>query len=171
MVFGDKDGFVRYIAALQDVKSAHMQFNSASGGSRGDYYIQEHTHTHSGYGLGLARHPRLYNSNENSKNSEEAARMASHLSFQGANNDSAYRTFYSESKSRMGTPLNGVASDVGGKMRGEDLEEALDDIYERRILFLGRFELYSQVCLLDRALSFISVQSLCHVASLHAWLQ
>jgi hypothetical protein len=30
-------------------------------------------------------------------------------------------------------------------MDSESLEEALDDIYDRRILFLGRFELYSQV--------------------------
>lgn len=38
-----------------------------------------------------------------------------------------------------------VANSVSTKMDCENLEEALDDIHESRILFLGRFELHSQV--------------------------
>ena len=168
MVFGDKDGFVRYRAALQDVKQ-RMRYSSASGDSRGGYYVQ-HTGT-------SGNHPRyVHGSSENTKGSDEAARLvahaaSSHLSFQG-NIDSAHHTFYSESK--MATTFavdalpSGAYGDVGGKMGGDDLEEALDDIYERRILFLGRFELYSQVCFPDRGLCCISARSPCHVVSAHA---
>lgn len=71
--------------------------------------------------------------------------------YRHGHNDSAYRTYQSENKSitqQSASNYDYNHTYVGGNMDGEYLEEALDDIYERRILFLGRFELYSQVHLL-----------------------
>lgn len=107
---------------------------------------------------------------QNTMGSDEAARVAAmHGSFPG-HNDSAYR-LRSETKTHTGVQLSSASSQVGGKMGGDDLEEALDDIYERHILFLGRFELYSQVCFLVSGMKIPSTLQLCHPALHHAWLQ
>jgi hypothetical protein len=83
--------------------------------------------------------------------SEEArARAVLHGSINagGSQSDSAYGTYCSQEKTTTNRSVGSVPrvrEQVGGKMDSESLEEALDDIYDRRILFLGRFELYSQV--------------------------
>lgn len=90
------------------------------------------------------------NSQDNSLGSEERAAAALQGLCPGrGHNDSAYRTYTHNSGDKtQPTQINSVrmASQAGARMDRDSLEEALDDIYDQRILFLGRFELYSQVC-------------------------
>lgn len=63
----------------------------------------------------------------------------------GVGLDSAYRTNTSEVNKSPGSMLSRTAASCVGTMMDRDaLEEALDDVFEHRILFLGRFEIYSQ---------------------------
>jgi erythromycin esterase-like protein len=90
-----------------------------------------------------------YKRSVNQTATSDEVRAQAALHGYGSNNDSAYRTYQSQENTmtnRSAASYTRAPSHVGEKMDGDCLEEALDDIYDRRILFLGRFELYSQVC-------------------------